>query len=422
MAAKSILPSGNTTFLPELENGTADLSVSSLLIGTGVGNITLSSVDSGVLLLSGAIQATDIVDNADSIGTPGQVLVKADAGTDMLWSSDISVPSTITAGTGFTATTGGITITAGNVDCQAGELQAGSAQIGYGSAAGTVVLQVGDPSGTNADFSISAAAGNPLAISRAITASGTITASAGDIVASAGDITAAAGTISAADLTATATITAGTGFTATTGGFTATAGNVDCQAGELQAGSAQIGYGSAAGTVVLQVGNPAGTNADFSISAAAGNPLAISRAITASGTITASAGDIVATAGNITADAGTISAADLTASATITAGTGFTATTGGFTATAGNVDCQAGELQAGSAQIGYGSAAGTVVLQVGNPAGTNADFSIGAGAGNPLVISRIIQPAGLVDANGLTGTAGQYPVANGAGGFVWTTV
>ena len=296
--------------------------------------------------------------------------------------ANASVLNGIVAGT-YPINASSITVT-GNVDCQLGELQAGTAQIGYGSAAGDVVLQVGDPSGTNADFSISAGAGNPLTISRGISVSaGNITASTGNIVATAGNITAAAGTISAADLTASATITAGTGFTATAGGFTATAGNVACQAGELQAGTAQIGYGSVDGDVVLQVGNPSGTNADFSIGAGAGNPLTISRAISVS--------------------------------TTITAGTDITAT-------AGNVACQAGELQAGTAQIGYGSVDGDVVLQVGNPSGTNADFSIGAGAGNPLTISRAIQPTGLVDANGLSGTNGQYPVANGAGGFVWTTV
>ena len=316
-----------------------------------------------------------------------------------------------------------ITVT-GDVDCQLGELQAGTAQIGYGSDPGDIVLQVGNPSGTNADFTIGAGAGNPLTISRGISASaGNITAPAGTINAFSGitttngGIAATNGNIVASNgaMSASTTITAGTGVTITTG-------NLNCQDGELQGASAQIGYGSVPGTVVLQVGNPAGTNANFTISAGAGNPLAISRAITVNGNITASAGSITVDAGNISADAGTVSAADLTASATITAGNGFTATAGGITINGGNVNCQIGELQGASAQIGYGSVPGTVVLQVGNPAGTNANFTISAGAGNPLTISRAIQPAGLVDANGLTGTAGQYPVANGAGGFVWTTV
>lgn len=142
MAANSILPSGNTTFLPELENGTADLSLASLLIGTGVGNITLTSIDSGVLSVSGSIEPTDIVDNSGSIGTPGQVLAKASSGTDMLWSSSISVSGNIstegaisangaisadgaiTAIGAITSSAGDITAPAGNISCATGIMTA----------------------------------------------------------------------------------------------------------------------------------------------------------------------------------------------------------------------------------------------------------------------------------------------------------
>jgi hypothetical protein len=304
MAAKSILPSGNTTFLPELENGTADLSLASLLIGTGVGNITLTSIDSGVLSVSGAIAPSDIQDNSGSIGTPGQVLVKADAGTDMLWSSDISVSGAITAGTGFTATTGGLT-------CASGEVVAATAQIGAGTTTGNVIFQVGNPDTAAVNFSVGTGAGNPLTI--------------GSGIASAGNITAPSGTINAFS-----------GITTTNGG-------------------------------------------------------------------------VVATNGNIVASNGAISA-----STTITAGTGFTATAGGLT-------CRNGEVVAATAQIGAGTTTGNVIFQVGNPDTVAINFSVGTGAGNPLTIGSAIKATGLVDANGSTGENGQYPIANGAGGFVWTT-
>lgn len=83
MAAKSILRSGNTTFLPGLQNGTAALQVETLEINS----VLLEAGGSGIIQVSGAIQPTDIVDNSGSIGTPGQVLAKASTGTDMLWSA-----------------------------------------------------------------------------------------------------------------------------------------------------------------------------------------------------------------------------------------------------------------------------------------------------------------------------------------------
>jgi hypothetical protein len=298
MSAKSILSSGNTSFLNELYNGTGSLALDSLSIGdtTGIAPVVLTNPDPGVLAVSGAVAPSDIQDNSGSIGTPGQVLVKANDGTDMLWSSDINIPGALTTGTTITVAGGSIELQSVGGNTLITNLGAGSIQIG-----------------------------------------GTLT----------------------------------------------TTGNVNCQDGELQGGTAQIGFNSVPGDIVLQVGNPSGIFANFSIGAGAGNPLTITRGITAGNTITASAGDIVISAGNL--------------------------------------NCQDGELQGGTAQIGFNSVPGDIVLQVGNTSGIYANFSIGVGAGNPLTINRIIQPAGLVDANGLTGTAGQYPVANGAGGFVWTT-
>ena len=111
MAAKSILQSGNTTFLSELQNGTAALQVQTLSINS----VVLGPGGSGIIQTSGALQPNDIVDNSGSIGTPGQVLAKAPTGTDMLWTSyplftaaspliNLTIPGgqTTTSGTAFT--------------------------------------------------------------------------------------------------------------------------------------------------------------------------------------------------------------------------------------------------------------------------------------------------------------------------------
>ena len=81
-----------------------------------------------------------------------------------------------------------------------------------------------------------------------------------------------------------------------------------------------------------------------------------------------------------------------------------------------------GELDVLEVTIGAKSVINVGLLTIGNTSGTAyAIFSISPSAGNPLAISKAIQPTGLVDANGLTGGSGQVPVANGTGGFVWTT-
>jgi hypothetical protein len=81
-----------------------------------------------------------------------------------------------------------------------------------------------------------------------------------------------------------------------------------------------------------------------------------------------------------------------------------------------------GELDVLEVTIGANSVINVGLLTIGNTSGTAyAVFTISPIAGNPLVISKAIQPSGLVDANGSTGANGQVPVANGTGGFVWTT-
>jgi hypothetical protein len=82
-----------------------------------------------------------------------------------------------------------------------------------------------------------------------------------------------------------------------------------------------------------------------------------------------------------------------------------------------------GELSILTLEIGAKSVINTGLLTIGNTSATAfAVFAITPAAGNPLSISKAIQPTGLVDANGSTGVDGQVPVANGTGGFVWTTL
>ncbi|AIW01935.1 MAG: hypothetical protein YSLV7_ORF16 [Yellowstone Lake virophage 7] len=233
--------------------------------------------------------------------------------------------------------------------------------------------------------------------------------------------------------------------------------SINCQTGELQAATAQIGFGSAPGEIILQVGNPSGTNANFSIGTGVGNPLTIARGISASsGNITAPTGTInafngitttnggfIATAGGLTCTSGEVQAAtaqigfgsttgdvifqvgnpdDVAVNFSVGAGAGNPLTIGsGLTCTAGGLTCASGEVVAATAQIGAGSTTGDVIFQVGNPDDVAVNFSVGTGAGNPLTIGSAIKAAGLVDANGSTGENGQYPIANGTGGFVWTT-
>jgi hypothetical protein len=88
MSAKSILTTGNTTFLNQVYNGTSPLTTPNLTIGAAAsGPVFLTNPDPGVLQVSGSLAPSDIQDNSGSIGTPGQVLAKAPTGTDMLWTT-----------------------------------------------------------------------------------------------------------------------------------------------------------------------------------------------------------------------------------------------------------------------------------------------------------------------------------------------
>lgn len=252
MSAKSILKSGNTTFLPGLQNGTGTLTLESLSINS----VLLEAGGSGIIEVTGALQPTDIVDNSGSIGTPGQVLTKATGGTDMLWSSDISLTdiecATLTATDGIDAndsvieTTGqltagditaanGITSTAGNITATAGGFVApvGSIAAGASISAGTTITAGTDITATAGN--IVATAGDIIATAGSVT-SGSFISSGSNLIAN-NNITANNGNISASN----GSITAATAITLVNGNFTIDAGNIVVTAGDITASGAIVG-------------------------------------------------------------------------------------------------------------------------------------------------------------------------------------
>jgi hypothetical protein len=122
-----------------------------------------------------------IAGNTDITGTFAVTGVTTQTGAFNVTGA-ITATTTITAGTGLRATTGGLTVTAGGATITAGD--------------------------------VSIVAGN-------------LGLAAGDIATTVGDIT------SGGLLDAVTTVTAGTGITATTGNITATLGNIVCTAGDI---------------------------------------------------------------------------------------------------------------------------------------------------------------------------------------------
>ena len=140
---------------------------------------------------------------------PGNATITA--GNLAVTAGSITAGTTITAGTGITATTGNIVATAGQVD------------------AGTTIT---------AGTGITATTGN-------------ITATTGNIVSSAGNLVATAGGVSAGT-----TVIAATGITATTGNINANAGNI-VASGALGAGGVNVlaGAGTPQGAIVAPQGS-----------------------------------------------------------------------------------------------------------------------------------------------------------------------
>jgi hypothetical protein len=255
-------------------------------IATSAGNVDTLSDTIGTVVnpLAGNIQLA---------GTANQIT--STAGTNKLTFSipaafiapgSIASTTTLTGGTGITATTGNIAASAGNV-----------------SASGTVTGGTGVTATTG---NIAASAGN-------VSASGTVTGGTG-VTATTGNVAASAGNVSASG-----TVTGGTGVTATTGNVTASAGAV-----------------SAATTVTATAGNITATNGNLSLGTL-GNKLLIAAGTNGSvGTFTlGGAATTVVANSDVTASSliflqtgvlGTVSAASTFAVTAISPGVNFTVT------------------------------------------------------------------------------------------------
>lgn len=167
------------------------------LLAAGSGSLDHLTSNSGV--------ATASLGNINVVGG-GATNITTSASGSTLTIAVISSPSfagTVTAATGFTATTGNIVASTGNINATLGSISAGTT----------------------------------------ITAGTGITATTGNIVASTGNINATSGSMSAnTSITAGTTITAGTGLTVTTGNLTVSSGNVTVSGTVTAAGF--IGSGS----------------------------------------------------------------------------------------------------------------------------------------------------------------------------------
>ncbi len=210
--------------------------------------------------VGGVSQITfDTTNGRVGIGTtlPGQSLAVIGA---------INGSTTVTAGTGITATTGNIAASSGNVTA--------SAQVNAGST---------------------------------MTAGTGITATTGNIAASSGNVTASA------QVNAGSTMTAGTGITATTGNIAASSGNVTAS-GQVNSGSTM----TASSTITSTTGN---------IVATAGQVIAGTGITANTGNITATAGKVVAGT-DMTAALGISAGTTLTTGSDVLSGRNFVTSTG----------------------------------------------------------------------------------------------
>ncbi len=184
--------------------------------------------------------ATNVIGSLADVAT-GQVLMSGGVGVAPAYSGSPSVSGSVTAGTGFTATTGNIVASTGNITSTLGSVSAGTT----------------------------------------VTAGTGVTATTGNIVASTGNITSTLGSVGAAT-----TVTAGTTVTATLGDITATNGNfVSSAAGKGLSFNATTNTGAASGPVVLDARAGQVVFSSVSIAAAADLTLTITNsAITGSST------------------------------------------------------------------------------------------------------------------------------------------
>jgi hypothetical protein len=196
-----------------------------------------------------------IAGNYTVSGSPAQILAVQTPGTTTFsLSNAITTPgsltttTTLTGGTGITATAGNIVATAGNI----------SATVGSVSAATTVTAGTGITATTG---NIVASTGNITSTLGSMSAATTVTggtglvATTGNIVASTGNITSTLGSVAAAT-----TVTGGTGVVATTGNVVATAGAVNAGTsmtatlGNITATNGNVSLGTAGNKLLINAG------------------------------------------------------------------------------------------------------------------------------------------------------------------------
>ncbi len=163
-----------------------------------------------------------IAGNYTLAGTANQISKAETAGTTtfsipvaFIAPGSIASTTTLTGGTGITATTGNIVASTGNITSTLGSMSAATtvtAGTGITATTGNIVASTGNITSTLGSMSAATT----------VTAGTGITATTGNIVASTGNITSTLGSVAAAT-----TVTGGTGVTATTGNVTATAGAVN---------------------------------------------------------------------------------------------------------------------------------------------------------------------------------------------------
>ncbi len=183
-----------------------------------------------------------IAGNYTLAGTANQISKAETAGTTtfsipvaFIAPGSIASTTTLTGGTGITATTGNIVASTGNITSTLGSMSAATtvtAGTGITATTGNIVASTGNITSTLGSMSAATT----------VTAGTGITATTGNIVASTGNITSTLGSVAAGT-----TVTAGTSITATLGAITATNGNLVLGTAGNKILSTSVGTVAAAG-------------------------------------------------------------------------------------------------------------------------------------------------------------------------------
>jgi hypothetical protein len=259
----------NTTYVPNsataidnndrafvIGNGTAGTPSDAFIIQKN-GNMT---VGGSLTVLGATVTNSNLTVGGTTIDPNTGNLIVAGT-TTMNGNASVTGANTFSVGNGLTTLGGGLTVTAGNIQATAGSISAGTtvtAGTGVTATTGGITADAGNITATLGNIEATAgsiSAGTTVTAGTGVTATtGGVTADAGNITATLGNIEATAGSVSAGT-----TVTAGTGVTATTGGVTADAGNITATLGNIEAtaGSITAGNGltvSAGNTTLTSLG------------------------------------------------------------------------------------------------------------------------------------------------------------------------